>query len=206
MWNLLDGKKRAQQRHMDAPKTPYVAVIDFEATCGDGIPGHEMEIIEFAAILTDASWNPLPEGEFCRFTRPVLHRHLSPFCRELTTITQNEVDWSPVFPEVLAEFTTWMRARMTMDEVTFCSWGDFDRRQLHKECERWASPYPFNSHHVNLRVLAAQQLGLRKGQKQGLYSVTQLLGIPFQGTQHRGIDDCRNAIEIFKHVANTRAG
>jgi inhibitor of KinA sporulation pathway (predicted exonuclease) len=187
---------------MDAPKTPFAAIVDFEATCGDGIPGHEMEIIEFAAILVDATWTPLGDGEFCRFTRPSLHPLLSQFCRELTTIPQYEVDWAPSFPEVVTEFSAWMEQKVPTEEVTFCSWGDFDKRQLHKECERWRVPYPFTSAHVNLRTLAARRLGLRKGQRQGLFAVTEFLGLPFLGTHHRGIDDCRNAVEIFKKITS----
>ena len=87
-WSEKEGLKRT----MDHPKTPFVVVIDFEATCGDGVAAHEIEIIEFAAILADANFTPHEDGEFCRFTRPVLHPILSTFCRELTTIAQNEVD------------------------------------------------------------------------------------------------------------------
>jgi inhibitor of KinA sporulation pathway (predicted exonuclease) len=188
---------------MNDPKTPYSVVIDFEATCGDGIAGNAMEIIEFAAIVADSSWNPLDNGEFCRFTRPVLHPLLSSFCKELTTIPQNEVDWSPVFPEVLTEFVGWLGRLVPLEDVTFCSWGDFDKKQLQRECERWNVPYPFSKNHVNLRPLAVKRLGISKGQKQGLFSVVEFLGLPFLGTQHRGIDDCRNAIQVFQKIRAT---
>lgn len=184
---------------LDVPKTPYVAVVDFEATCGDGVPADEMEIIEFAVILARPDWTPVPGGEFCRFVRPRLHPVLSKFCLELTTIPQNEVDWSPGFPEVLADFGTWLGAHgVDREEVTFCSWGEFDKRQLLRECARWEVPYPFTPSHANLRILAARQLGLRRNQKQGLTAVAALLGMDFRGTHHRGIDDCRNTLAIMR--------
>lgn len=191
--------------HLEEPKTPYVAVVDFEATCGDGMRADEIEIIEFAVILAQADWRPLAGGEFCRFVRPRIHPVLSRFCVELTTIPQNEVDWSPDFPEVVASFSKWLHARgIDREEVTFCSWGEFDKLQLLKECGRWDAPYPFSSSHVNLRLVAARQLGLRRNQKQGLAAVALLLGMDFRGTHHRGIDDCRNTLAIMRTLLEQR--
>ena len=47
--------------------------------------------------------------EFRTFVRPVRHPTLSPFCTELTGITQADVDAAPAFPAVVARFHDWLR-------------------------------------------------------------------------------------------------
>ena len=71
---------------------PGYLIIDFEATCAnDGsVPRGEMEIIEIGAVLVEAAtFGTL--GTFQSFVRPVRHPMLTPFCTELTTITQSDV-------------------------------------------------------------------------------------------------------------------
>lgn len=93
-----------------SPNTPklrgplrYLLVLDFEATCGDTVK--QMEIIEFPTLLYD-----LREGRSClspaialtyvaittgkvqatfhEYVKPEIHSRLTPFCTELTGITQ----------------------------------------------------------------------------------------------------------------------
>lgn len=80
----------------------HYLVIDLEATCADdgSIPDNEREIIEIGAVLVETAGLTTVE-EYQSFVRPVQHPVLSPFCTELTTITQAEVDAAPLFPEVL---------------------------------------------------------------------------------------------------------
>lgn len=69
-----------------------ILVIDLEATCSnDGsISGSNMEIIEIGACWVN------PQGKiidtFQSFVRPVVNIILTPFCTQLTTIKQDQVD------------------------------------------------------------------------------------------------------------------
>jgi len=85
--------------------TRRLLVVDLEATCSDdgSVPKHEMEIIEIGAVLVESA-GLRPVAEFQSFVRPGLHPRLTPFCTELTTIRQSDVDDAPLFPEVLQGF------------------------------------------------------------------------------------------------------
>ncbi|MGY0611381.1 MULTISPECIES: exonuclease domain-containing protein [unclassified Luteimonas] len=85
-------------------------VLDLEATCDDqgSVPRKEMEIIEIGAALLDpASWRI--KEEFNVFVQPVRNPRLTPFCTQLTSITQPDVDPAAGFVEVVAQLQDWLR-------------------------------------------------------------------------------------------------
>ena len=69
----------------------YWLVIDLEATTEEGgWPVEHMEIIEIGASLVDAGGHEI--DHFQRFVRPLRRPMLTRFCRQLTHISQAEVD------------------------------------------------------------------------------------------------------------------
>jgi inhibitor of KinA sporulation pathway (predicted exonuclease) len=180
--------------------TPFAFVVDLEATCGDGILSRDVEIIEFAGILVDSQWHPVSDGIYERLIRPEKHRLLTRFCMELTGIAQNELDWSERFSDAFPEFLRWLNLRCSGESVTLASWGEFDRRQLHRQAAENHLPYPFSSTHFNLRMIAARALGLKRNQKQGLAVVCEMLGLNFEGTQHRALADGANALAVAQEL------
>lgn len=73
-------------------KLDKVLIVDVEATCWEnGIPeGQENEIIEIGLCLLDvASWQPQDKRSI--IIRPE-HSTVSPFCTQLTGITQEQAD------------------------------------------------------------------------------------------------------------------
>jgi hypothetical protein len=98
---------------MRTPK--YYLVIDLEATCDAErpMPRNETEIIEIGALLCDGQ-TLCPEAEFQTFVRPVRHPRLTPFCVELTTIRQSDVDGAPTFPGDRAFAPVCRRARFSV--------------------------------------------------------------------------------------------
>jgi inhibitor of KinA sporulation pathway (predicted exonuclease) len=121
--------------------SPVLAIVDFEATCCDqqSFPRAEMEIIEIGSVAVDAATGDIL-SEFGTFIRPVRHRVLTGFCKSLTTITQEDVDAAATFPEALDSFAAWLRQ---FDRAVFCSWGDYDRKQLANDCDFHDQPFPF---------------------------------------------------------------
>ncbi|HEY1067812.1 MAG TPA: 3'-5' exonuclease [Pirellulales bacterium] len=174
----------------------YYLIIDLEATCSNdgGVPREEMEIIEIGAVMMSSRTYEV-EAEFSSFVRPVQNPHLTEFCTELTTIRQDQVDAAASFPVVLREFTTWMHR---FDDALFCSWGDYDRSQFERDCEFHDVRYPFESGHFNVKEAFAQTFSLRK--KLGVDAAVRRLGLKFQGTHHRGLDDARNIAQIVRRV------
>ncbi|MDZ7270405.1 MAG: exonuclease domain-containing protein [candidate division KSB1 bacterium] len=169
--------------------TDYV-VIDLEATCWqERRPRECKETIEIGAVRLDGDTLRLYD-EFATFVRPMENPELSDFCRRLTRIRQKEVDSAPVFTVALAELLEWLGP----EPVLFCSWGTFDRTQLRIDCRRHGVTFPeVLTRHVDLKRAFADW---RHHKRVGLSKALQLLGMQFQGTPHRGLDDARNVARV----------
>ena len=138
------------------PARPRLLIVDLEATCwdrGKHRPGL-METIEIGAVLVDAE--QLEElTSFERFVRPVRRPVLSAFCTELTGIRQEHVQEADRFPDVFRAFLEWMG---DTTDLTFASWGEYDRTQFHRDCGFHRVRYPFGEHHFNIRKHFAEQM------------------------------------------------
>lgn len=176
---------------------PFYLIIDLEATCSDdgSVPRHEMEIIEIGAVLLQARTFEV-ESELQTFVRPVRHPRLTPFCTGLTSITQEEVAAAPLFPEALRSLKEWMEG---FGDALFCSWGEYDRLQFLQDCRFHGVEYPFGAGHLNLKEEFSRTLGT--GRRFGVGGALRRLGLGFEGTHHRGIDDARNIARIVRAVA-----
>ena len=174
-------------------------VIDLEATCDDkgAVPKHEMEIIEIGAVLVDADTFEI-EAEFQTFVRPILHPTLTPFCRELTSITQAQVDAAPGFPAAIAALAEFIRAQSPGHLPLFGSWGNYDRGQFMQDAKLHEVELPFGPDHLNIKQAFSDALGTRKGL--GMARALKRLGLPLEGTHHRGIDDARNIARILPYA------
>lgn len=85
----------------------YAIVLDFEATCVEMGAPDPQEIIEFPSVLVDLTTGEVVD-EFEAFVRPLHHPTLSPFCRELTSIRQTDVDEAEPFVSVFARHQAWL--------------------------------------------------------------------------------------------------
>lgn len=180
------------------PPARYL-VIDLEATCAsdDAVPREEMEIIEIGAVLVDGA-TLAPEDEFQAFVRPTVHPVLTPYCRELTSIRQEDVDAARPFPEVLDALVRWLRGRPAL----FSSWGRFDRSQIHRDCARHRIANPFAEEHLDLKARFSEVL--RKRSRYGMARALVLCGVEAEGTPHRGIDDARNIARLLPYIVGGR--
>jgi len=169
----------------------HFLVIDLEATCDRrGFSRHQMETIEIGAVMVRRS-DLAPVREMTTFIRPVRRPRLTPFCTELTTITQAMVDGAPLFPEaarLLEEF-------VGGDDALFCSWGFYDRNQLRLDAEHHGIRLPLTRRHWNLKDGFSEALRINK--RFGLRRALRRVGLEFEGTHHRGIDDARNIARLL---------
>jgi inhibitor of KinA sporulation pathway (predicted exonuclease) len=174
----------------------YYAIVDLEATCfNDGaVPHQEMEIIEIGAVMQSSRTFEV-ESEFQTFVRPIRHQVLTAFCTGLTGITQQHVAVAPPFREALEAMKEWMFA---FSDSLFCSWGDYDRNQFLQDCEFHGVAYPFSSGHLNLKAEFSRAVGRTK--KLGIAQALRHLGMEFEGSHHRGLDDARNIARIVRRV------
>jgi inhibitor of KinA sporulation pathway (predicted exonuclease) len=114
---------------------------------------------------------------------------------KLTSIRQSDVDQAQPFPRVLSEFADWV-ARYP--DHLFCSWGDYDRKQLEQDCRFHKLPFPFPGGHWNIKQAFSDLMGTRK--RFGVGRALRRLGIEGVGTAHRGIDDAHNIAAILRHM------
>lgn len=173
----------------------HYLIVDLEATCCDRgtIPRAQNEIIEIGAVMLCAA-SLERVGEFGCFVRPVRHPHLTTFCTNLTSITQEQVNEAPLYPEAMQAFRDWM---YPFGSFMFSSWGDYDRKQFEWDCEFHGVSWPFPSGHLNLKAAFAMTTGRKK---MGMTQALEHLGLPLEGTHHRGIDDARNIARIVQEV------
>jgi inhibitor of KinA sporulation pathway (predicted exonuclease) len=175
-------------------------VIDLEATTEEGgWPLEEMEIIEIGASLVRTDGHEV--DHFQRFVRPLRRPHLTHFCRELTHISQSDVDKAAPLTSVWPQFERWLLAhkpRLT----GWASWGEYDRRQFEQDWQRHQlvsclSRVP----HLNLKRRFAEARQLAR--PVGLHTALQLAGLPFSGQQHRALVDARNTARLLPLVLTT---
>ncbi|NUO02670.1 MAG: exonuclease domain-containing protein [Saprospiraceae bacterium] len=167
-------------------------VFDLEATCWEGSPTSlQQEIIEIGAVRLD-EYGEI-DGVFQSFVRPMINQVLSPFCIQLTGISQIDVNRSGRFPEVARAFQDWIE--VYDEDYLLCSWGNFDKKQLVADCrlhhldDEWLDP------HINLKQQYQEFKKLR--QPRGLKASVIAEGLEFSGRHHRAIDDAENLAQIF---------
>lgn len=174
-----------------AGRLDQLVVIDIEATCWDDAPpeGQEAEIIEIGVCAVDiATGRRLSRQSI--LVRPE-HSEVSPFCTELTTLTQAQVNRGVSFEHACQILR---RKYRTVDRA-WASYGNYDRRQFEKQCAARKIPYPFGPTHINVKNLLAVFHGLPG--EVGLADAMNLLHLPFDGTLHRGVDDAWNTALIL---------
>ncbi|WP_017814730.1 3'-5' exonuclease [Paenibacillus shenyangensis] len=167
-------------------------IFDLEATCWQEHTSRAREIIEIGAVRLDDRLQQI--GEYQTFVRPVLHYQLSPFCTQLTSISQEQIEHAPYFPEALSGFRSWIGT----EEYLLCSWGFYDRRQLEQDCRLHQLPSDWLQQHISIKHQHGRMIGREKGI--GMQRALQMMNLPFLGTPHRAIDDARNIAGIFTHI------
>ena len=176
---------------------PHWLVIDLEATTDDGgWPLEEMEVIEIGASVVTRAGREV--DHFQRFIRPHRRPLLTPFCRQLTRITQANIDSGAPMALVWEQFERWLGQHLPKLEG-WASWGDYDRKQLEQEWrQKQLESALLQLPHMNLKQQFAQARQLRRAL--GLKSALQLAGMQFSGQQHRALEDARNTARLLPLV------
>jgi inhibitor of KinA sporulation pathway (predicted exonuclease) len=102
------------------------------------------------------------------------------------------------FPEAIAGLRVFLRGR----EVQFCSWGNYDRNQLRRDASRHGVALPLGDRHLDLKRSFRVHSG--GAQKLGVGQALARVGLRFEGTAHRGIDDARNIARLLPYALGRR--
>ena len=170
-----------------------IVVVDVEATCWKkGVFSRKKETIEIGAVLLllDSAQSEWPE--FQTFVRPQRLPRLSSFCRELTGITQENVDAAPTFPEALQQFLEWSQP---FERVVLATWSHYDLWQLDLDLEAHGLPklaVPF----LDVKKLAARVVGAKSFEETARELVPDSDAMP----RHRAIADARRTARMLKRL------
>ena len=167
-----------------------IVVVDVEATCWKkGVFSRKKETIEIGAVLLPLDRDKSAWPEFQTFVRPLRLPRLSSFCRELTGITQENVNAAPSFPEALRLFLEWSQP---LDRVVLATWSHYDLWQLDLDLEAHGLPklaFPF----LDVKKLAARIVGRRNFEETARELAPDSVALP----RHRAIADARRTAWIL---------
>lgn len=170
--------------------TDKILVVDLEATCWNGkIPaGESSEIIEIGISLLDINTGEISENKAI-LVKPIKSK-VSDFCTQLTTITQDLLDREGIPLDEACKFLA-----KNYQQYTWASYGAYDIKMMLQQCAMRKLKYPLSANHINVKELFCERKGLMK--KVGMAGALGILGIPLEGTHHRGVDDAKNIAKIL---------
>jgi inhibitor of KinA sporulation pathway (predicted exonuclease) len=171
-------------------------VVDVEATCWDAQPppqGQTSEIIEIGLTVVDLAARSRLE-RYRILVRPQ-RSTVSPFCTELTGLTQAEVDTGVTF----AEACRTLAKEHSAGKRGWASWGDYDRKQFGRQCAASTVEYPFGQRHTNAKAVFAEAFRLPR--PVGMAQALKVAGLPLEGRHHRGDDDAWNIAALILLMA-----
>jgi len=172
--------------------TDKIIIIDLEATCWQStVPKDQQnEIIEIGLAVLDSKTGEITKNKGI-LVKPQ-RSSVSPFCTELTTITQDLLDKNGVsFEEAINALID----EYNPDLFTWASYGQYDLNMLRKQCKSFGIAYPMAENHINVKEYFAEKFGLQRST--GMNGALHILNIPLEGTHHRGIDDAKNIAKIL---------
>lgn len=163
-------------------------IFDLEATC-EHDRSIEHEVIEIGAVKVNEEGRVM--DTFSIFVKPEQNPVLTPFCINLTTIQQSDVEDAPVFREAIETFQKWIGE----EPYVLASWGFFDKKLLAKQLDERNLDTDWLTPHVNLKQTYADLKRLKR--PCGVQKALRKEGLTFEGTAHRGIDDAINIARIY---------
>lgn len=179
-----------------------ILVVDLEATCSDdgAIAAEHMETIEIGACWVDG--DGIVIDRFQSFVKPIVNRRLTPFCISLTGIEQRDVDDAPLFPAAAELLCQFVQKHRTANSI-WCSWGEYDRRQIDRDSLLHDIVQPIELPHQNAKRLFAK--AQRIGKEVGMAKACELTGLVLEGTHHRALDDSLNIARLLPFAFGERS-
>jgi len=170
-----------------------ILVVDLESTCYKSQlfpPGERSEIIEIGYSALDLSdGHTIDSGSI--YVRNIESK-ISPYCIELTGITQDLLD---------KEGVAFQSACTAMSKFKAYPWISFgsDDEEFKRQCLERGIMYPLSFEHYNLKDMVndgfKELIRMHWGATKtfGLKDALHLFGMAFVGRQHSGKDDAINA-------------
>lgn len=175
----------------------HLIFLDLEATCAKDnltIPRTDRETIEIGAVAIETKSGSIV-SEFQEYVRPVVHKELTEFCRELTAIDQATVDGAAFFPHAFARFSEWVAGYPAAPIFT---WGHYDKKQLLRDSRRHEIKFSVkNTFHDFKNIFYRRQKLLHRV---GLEATLRQVGLDFEGRPHGALADAKNTARLIRFV------
>lgn len=176
--------------------TDQILVIDIEATCweedGDYQRKHS-EIIEIGVCLLDRKTRKIVKSESI-LVKPKFSK-ISEFCTKLTSITPEMVEEEAIDLDDACDI---LMRKYNSEDLTWGSYGNYDRSFLIEQCRKQRALYPMSEDHLNIKYLFQKHFNMNKGI--GMERALKQLNITLEGHHHRGVDDAKNTAKILAKI------
>jgi len=171
----------------------FINVVDLEATCWareDPDAAHNVsDIIEIGVAVLRLK--PLEIVRKASIVVKPTNSEVSAFCTKLTGWTSADVAKGCT----LAQAAQQLRDEFQAHRRPWASWGDYDREQVRRQCEREGVKYPFGRSHINVKLRHSLDSGTSRSM--GMQYALVDLGLELEGQHHRGVDDACNIARIL---------
>jgi len=172
-------------------------IVDLELTCQkqkSDDPAFINEIIEIGICRLNLKTLELSEPEGI-LVKP-LKSYLTPFCTDLTSITQEMLDQEG---KTYNEAVNYIVQKYDSRDKGWASWGIDDVLCLEKNDKLYKNPFPlFSHHHTNIKHQYSVLFNHSK--EFGLSRALELSKITPQGKHHRGMHDAYNTAQLWQAV------
>lgn len=167
-----------------------INVIDVESTCWENDKTKISEIIQIGICTYDTVTGKITPAESIYVT-PTQSTELSPFCKKLTGLTDEQIFGQGVPFKVAADM---LKSGYKSMNTPWASWGDYDRRMFQDDSERNGVRNPLCPQHMNAKIF----FSVLTGQKlMGMDKALDFLELPLIGSHHDGADDAYNIARIM---------
>lgn len=169
-------------------------ILDFEANCKRGGVLFPQEIMEVPVMIYDTDKDEIVHTfhQYCS-----THLPITPFCTELTGITQEMVDAGIPFPQVLLDLESSRSKLANNTKWLFVTCGDWDfKTALPNHCKYLGLTVPKSMRSwCNIKNVYRE---VTQKKPKGMMNMLKELDIQHVGRHHSGIDDVRNILEIAR--------
>ncbi|PSV00725.1 RNA 2'-phosphotransferase [Photobacterium kishitanii] len=174
-------------------KYDYFFVVDLEMTCTEDRTDKQflMETIEIGCAVVDSN-NLKIISTFKSFVKPSKNKTLTPFCKKLTNISQDDINKADDFTTVSQNFKVYLSQ---FQNGLFMAWGSGDDKQLKQDAKLNTIDSPIeNLDNLNLKTFF-KNLGF-SGKGFGLKKALNIVGLE-QGEAHRALSDAINTAKLL---------
>ncbi|CAG9577785.1 conserved hypothetical protein [Leishmania major strain Friedlin] len=192
---------------LDQQLFDYIIVVDVEATCEQNNRNYPHEVIEIPGVLINVRTGQVDRARsFHTFVKPWRNPRLTPFCTQLTGITQEVVDAAPSITEAIQLFEKWYWETIPRGAKTiFAADGPWDFKNFIHEHHILRDHVGFPSifyEYLDIRTTFAHRLN--HGVPIKLDAMLRKMNLRFDGRPHNGFDDAYNIARLA--VAMMKAG